>query len=393
MLKSTFQRGDLNLKEERQLIMLPGPTNVPDRVMRAMMKPIINHRGPEFEALYDTIVKNLRYVFQTKNEAFVLTSSGTGGIECAVSNVVDSGDKVVVPVFGFFSEKLKEQVIRQGAKIVEVPIEWGDAPTAEQIEQVIKRESNVKAVALVYNETSTGATVRDLPKIGKITEENNVLLFVDAISILGGDKMPVDDWNIDICVAGSQKCLACPPGVAVVSVGDKAWEAIKKKNTRPYYFDLTRVREHSAKKATPFTPALPVFYALDEALKIIREEGLENRFKRHATCARAFYNGFEALKFTIYPKHDVRSNTVITVHVPSKVNCDRVRQIMRERYKVIIASGLGKLRELIFRIGCMGIISEAETMATINAFENTLADLNFSVDFGAGIKAARKVFS
>jgi len=392
MLKSTLQRRDLNLKEERQLIMLPGPTNVPDRVMRAMMKPIINHRGPEFEILYDAIVNNLRYVFQTKNEAFVLTSSGTGSIECAFSNVVESGDKVVVPVFGFFSEKLKEQVIRQGAKVIEVPVEWGDAPSAEQVEQVMKRESNVKALALVYNETSTGATVRDIPKIGKITEENNVLLIVDAISILGGDKLPVDDWNIDICVAGSQKCLACPPGVSVISVSDKAWEAIKKKN-RPYYFDLTMTREHSARKATPFTPALPVFYAFDEALRIIREEGLENRFKRHATCAEAFYNGFEALKFTIYPKRDVRSNTVIAVNVPSKVNCDRARQIMRERYKVITASGLGKLRELVFRIGCMGIISEAETLATINAFENTLADLNFPVDFGAGIEAARKVFS
>lgn len=372
--------------------MLPGPTNVPDRVMRAMMKPIINHRGPEFETLYDGIMKNLKHVFQTKNEAFVLTSSGTGSIECAVSNVVNSGDKVVVPVFGFFSERLKEKVVRRGAKIIEVPIEWGDAPTAEQIEQVIKRESNVKAVALVYNETSTGATARDLPKIGKITEENNVLLIVDAISILGGDMLPVDDWNIDICVAGSQKCLACPPGVAVVSVSDKAWEAIKKNNARPYYFDLIRVREFSAKKATPFTPALPVFYALDEALKIIREEGLENRFKRHATCAKAFYNGFEALKLTTYPKEDVRSNTVIVVNVPSKVNCDKVRQTMRERYKVIIAGGIGKLRRLIFRIGCMGIISEAETLATINAFENALADLNYPVDFGAGIEAARKVF-
>ncbi len=380
------------MKKERQLIMLPGPTNVPDRVMRAMMNPIINHRGPEFETLYDSIMKNLKYVFQTKNEALVLTSSGTGSIECAVSNAVNSGDKVVVPVFGYFSEKLKDIVVHRGAKVIEVPVEWGDAPTAEQVERVIKRESNVKALALVYNETSTGATVRDLPRIGKITRDNNVLLIVDAISILGGDKLLVDEWNIDICVAASQKCLACPPGVAVVSVSDKAWQAIKKNNARPYYFDLIRAREHSAKNFTPSTPALPVFYALDEALKIIHEEGLENRFKRHATCAKALYNGLEALKLTIYPKRNVRSNTVIVVNVPSKVNCDNVMQIMRERYKMIIASGLGKLREIILRIGCMGIISEAETLATINAFEGTLADLNFPVDFGAGIEAARKVF-
>jgi aspartate aminotransferase-like enzyme len=271
-------------------------------------------------------------------------------------------------------------------------VEWGDAPTAGQIEHVIKRESNVKAVALVYNETSTGATVRDLPKIGEITEENNVVLIVDAVSILGGDKLPVDDWSIDICVAGSQKCLACPPGVGVISVSDRAWEAVKRNNARPYYFDLMKAREFSAKKATPFTPALPVFYALDEALKIIREEGLESRLRRHATCAKAFYNGFEALKLTPYPKRDVRSNTVIAVNVPSGVNCDRVREVLRDRYRLVIAGGMGKLKGLIFRVGCMGAISEAETLATLNSFENTLADLNYPLEFGAGIEAAREVF-
>jgi len=380
------------LKEERQLIMLPGPTNVPDRVMRAMTKPIINHRGPEFEALHDSITENLKYVFQTRNEVFVLTSSGTGSVECAVGNALNPGDKAVVPVFGVFSERLKEKIIRRGVKAVEIPVEWGDAPRAEQIERAIRKERNVKAVALVYNETSTGATVRDLPKIGKITSENDVLLIVDAISILGGDLLPVDEWNIDICVAGSQKCLACPPGLAVVSVSKKAWEAIENNNARPYYFDLIKAREFGGRKATPFTPCIPVFYALDEALKMIREEGLEKRFKRHATCAEAFYNAFEALRLKPFPKVNVRSNTVIALNVPPNVDCDRVRQVMREHYKVVIAGGMGKLKKLIFRIGCMGIISEAETLATINAFENALADLNFPVEIGAGIEAARKVF-
>jgi aspartate aminotransferase-like enzyme len=393
MLKSTFKERGPSLTEERQLIMLPGPTNVPDRVMRAMTKPIINHRGPEFQTLYESILDNLKYVFQTKNEVFVLTSSGTGSIECAVGNTINPGDKVIVPVYGIFSQRLKEKVARRGAKVVEVPVEWGDAPKAEQIEEALKREGDVKTLAVVYNETSTGVTVRDLPEIGKITEEKNVLLLVDAISILGGDKLPVDDWHIDICVAGSQKCLACPPGAAVVSVSDEAWKTIKNTNARPYYFDLLKARVFNAKKQTPFTPALPVFYALDEALRIIREEGLENRFRRHATCAEAFYKGFEALKLTPYPRDNVRSNTVIAVNVPPKVGCDDVRKVLRERYKVIIAGGIGKLKGLIFRVGCMGIISEAETLTTINAFESALADLNYQVESGAGVEAARKVFS
>jgi len=380
------------MTEERRLIMLPGPTNVSDRVMRAMLKPIINHHGPEFSALYDSITPNLKYVFQTKQDAFVLTSSGTGAVECAVGNIVNPSDKVIVPVFGVFSERIKEKVTRHGGKPIEIPINWGTAPTAEQIEQTVKKEKDAKAVAIVYNETSTGVTVRNLPSIGEIAKENNMLLLVDAVSILGGDNLPVDNWNIDICVAGSQKCLACPPGLGVVSVSEKAWETIEKTTYRPYYFDLILYKEYGAKKDYPFTPALPLFYALDEALKMIREESLEARFKRHAQCAKAFYAAAEALNLQPYPSPEVRSNTVIAINVPSGVDGAKVRQIMKNRYKVEIVGGAGKIRELIFRIGCMGIVSEAETLATIGALENALNDVNHKVKIGAGVEAAHEIF-
>jgi len=380
------------MKEERNLIMLPGPTNVPDRVMRAMLKPIINHRGPEFSALYKSIEENLRYVFQTKNEVYVLTASGTGGVNCAVGNIINPDEKVIVPVYGVFSQRMKEKIIAQGGKPIELPLEWNEAPTAEQIAQIVKREKNVKAIAVIYNETSTGATVRELPKIGKIARDNDVLFIVDAISILGGDQLPVDEWGIDICVTGSQKCLACPPGLSTVSVSPKAWEAVEKENNRPYYFDLTVIKEFAEKGYTPFTPALPLFYALDEALKMIREEGLEERIKRHTTCAIAFYKAFEALKITHYPKEKVRSNTVIAINVPSGVDNAKVQEIMKERYKVVISGGMGKLKTALLRIGCMGIISEAETLTTINAFENALDDVNYPVQIGVGIEAAKRVF-
>jgi len=380
------------MTEEKRLIMLPGPTNVPDRVMQAMLKSIINHRGPEFEALFESVTRNLKYVFQTNQDAFILTSSGTGGVECAISNIINPGDKVIVPVFGFFSERLEEKIIRHGGKPVEIPVEWGEAPTAEQIEEVIKKEKNAKAVAVVYNETSTGATVRDLPHIGMITQENNLILMVDAISILGGDQLPVDKWNIDLCVAGSQKCLACPPGLAVVSVSEKAWQTIQKTTNKPYYFDLIQIRDFAQKKATPFTPALPLYYALDEALKTIREEGLENRIKRHETCAKAFYAAFEALNIEPYPLLNVRSNTVITINVPSSVDPAKVQQTMKARYKVEIAGGMGKIKQQVLRIGCMGIISEKETLTTIGAFENAMKDLNYPVKKGAGVEAAREIF-
>jgi len=380
------------LKEERTLIMLPGPTNVPDRVMRAMMKPIINHRGPEFSALYKGIEENLKYVFQTKNDVYVLTSSGTGGVNCAVGNTINPGDKIIVPVYGVFSERMKEKVVAQSGKPIELTLEWNETPTAEQVAQILKKEKNVKAIAVIYNETSTGATVRELPKIGKIAKDNNILFIVDAISILGGDRLPVDEWGIDICITGSQKCLACPPGLAMVSVSPKAWEAVEKATNRPYYFDLTKIKEFAEKGHTPFTPALPIFYALDEALEMIREEGLEERIKRHETCAKAFYTAFEVLKIQPYPKEKVRSNTVIAIKVPSGVDGAKVRELMKERYKVVVGGGMGKLKELILRIGCMGIVSEAETLQTISALENALNDLNQTVKIGTGVEAAKQIF-
>ena len=373
--------------------MLPGPTNVPDRVMHAMIKPIIGHRGAEFHALYEEITEKLKYVFQTQSDVFVLTCSGTGGIECAVSNLVSPGDKVIVPVFGVFSGRLAEKVKRRGGIPVELSLPWGAAPRASEIKEIVEREPDAKAIFLVYNETSTGVTVRELPEIGRIAKENNLLLIVDAISILGGDKLPVDEWNIDFCITGSQKCIACPPGLAMVSVSQKAWEKIEKTENKPMYFDLLRMKEYAAKKETPFTPALPIFHALNEALKIIHEEGLEKRFERHRKCAQAFYNAIEALGLTVFPKEkSIRSNTVIAVNIPENVEDNKVRSIMREKYKVLIAGGMGKLKGKIFRIGCMGIISQAEVLTTLNAFGNALKDAGYQLEIEKGLEAARKTF-
>jgi len=204
--------------------------------------------------------------------------------------------------------------------------------------------------------------------------------------------LPVDEWGIDICVTGSQKCLACPPGLSMISVSPKAWKIVEQATRRPYYLDLIAIREFAEKGYTPFTPALPLFYALDKSLKMIREEGLEKRIKRHAICATAFYKAFEALKITPYPKEKVRSNTVIAIKVPSGVDGAKVREIMKERYKVVVGGGMGKLKELILRIGCMGIVSEAETLQTISALENALNDLNQPVKIGAGVEAAKQIF-
>ncbi|MEM2995230.1 MAG: alanine--glyoxylate aminotransferase family protein [Candidatus Bathyarchaeia archaeon] len=377
----------------KKLVMLPGPTNIPNRVMHAMMKPIINHRGAEFKALYAEIMENLKCVFQTENDVFVLSASGTGGVECAVSNLVGFGEKVIVPVFGVFGERLAEKIRRRGGVPVELAVPWGEAPKTSEIRKAIENNSDVTAIFIVYNETSTGVTVRELPQIGKIAKENNLLFVVDAVSILGGDELLVDKWNIDVCVTGSQKCLACPPGLAMVSVSQKAWEKIEKTQGKPLYFDLLQMRESAVKSETPFTPAIPLFYALDEALKMVLEERLEKRFERHRQCAEAFYNATEAFEMTAFPKEkEARSNTVIAINVPKNVDEGAVREAMRNRYNVLIAGGMGKLKGKIFRVGCMGVVSQKEVLATVNAFGKALKEAGFPVDAESGVEAAKKVF-
>ncbi len=375
------------------LIMLPGPTNVPDRVMRALSTAMIGHRGSEFHELHDEIKEGLQYLFQTKGDVFALTCSGTGGIECAISNIVKPGDEVLVGVSGVFAERVAMAVERRGGKAIRVEAPWRRGVTVEEVKRVLE-EREAKAVIIVYNETSTGVTNRHMREIARVAREHGALVVCDAISILGGDELPVDEWGIDICVGGSQKCIACPPGLAVLSVSERAWEVIEANPYRPFYFDLVRYREFSEKKKeTPYTPALSLFWALNEALKIIREEGLENRIKRHRTCARAFYEAMKAMGLKIYPEAGWESNTVIAVEIPEGVEDAKLRRIMKEKYGILIAGGFDKLAGKIFRIGNMGIVSQREVLLTVAALENALRDLGYPLEVGAGLEAAKNVFS
>lgn len=374
--------------------MIPGPTNVSERVMRAMTKPIINHRSPEFHALYKSIIENAKYVFQTEGDVFILTCSGTGVVECALANVIQPGDKVIVPNFGFFCTMIKEAVKAYGGIPIEIPVEWGRAVLPDQVKEAFEAEKDVKMICIVYNETSTGVKVADLKEIGKIASEYGALLMVDAISILGGDECPVDEWNMDLCVVGSQKCLAAPPGLALISVSEKAWEVIEENLNRPTYFDLVRHKDHLEKYSeTPFTPSVPLFYALDEALEMIVEEGLEKRIKRHRLCAKAFYSAIADFGFDFFADPPFRSSTVIAAKVPEGLDEKALREIMREKYGVVIAgSREEKLMGKIVRIGSMGIVSEKEVTATIDAMGKSLIELGYKVNLDKALNSVKEVF-
>jgi len=373
--------------------MLPGPTNVPTRVANAMLRPLINHRGPEFRELHSRIIENAKYVFATKNDLYVLSASGTGGVECAVRNICTPGSKIIVPVNGVFSQRFLEAVNLLGGRGIEVPVEWGDAVTIEQLEDALKENSPVTAVAIIYNETSTGVTTPHMKEIGELCKRHGALFLVDAISILGGVELPVDTWGVDICVAGSQKCLMAPPGLSLVSVSNKAWETIKK-TPRSYYFDLQLCKQFwEEKKETPYTPAVTLFYALDEALQMIRQEGLEARFKRHATCARAMYEAIEAMGLEVYARRDVRSNVVLAIRYPSGIDDRKFRETLNAKYRIVVAGGMGKTHGQLFRIGVMGSVSQFEILATAAAVESVLAEQGHKLKVGEAVAAALEVFA
>ncbi|MBC7121233.1 MAG: alanine--glyoxylate aminotransferase family protein [Candidatus Methanosuratus sp.] len=377
-----------------QLIMLPGPTNVSPRVYAAMCKPMINHRGAEFHQLHSRILENAKKVFQTENDLFVLTSSGTGGVECAASNFLLPGEKIVVPVGGTFGERLAEAFRTYGANVIPIEVRMGSAPTADQIREVLEREKDAKAVAVVYNETSTGTTVRDIQRIGEVAKASGALFIVDAISVLGGDDLPVDKWGIDVCITASQKCLATPPGLALISVSRDAWKLAERAKPRSEYFSLIKCRKfRDEKMETPFTPAVNLFFALDEALQMILEIGLERWIWRHKNASAAYYAAFGRMGLSLFAEEASRSTVVIAINMPQGITAKDFREKLRTKYGVVVAGGFGSLKDSIFRIGNMGIVTPREVLITISSIGAALDELGFKGRLGAGINAALPMVS
>ena len=374
--------------------MLPGPTNVPSRVMRAMIRPLMGHRGPDFKEVHTQALEKMKKIFQTKGDLFILTTSGTGSTECAMQNIIEDGDKIIVNVNGFFSERLSEAIHAYGGKPIVLDSEWGKAPKLEDFKKTLKADPDAKALAVIYNETSTGVTVRALQELGELCTEQDILLVVDAISILGGDRLPVDDWNVDVCVTASQKCLMCPPGLSFISVNNNAWEKIRSKKTnRSYYLDLQMYKKYQEDGFTPFTPAVSLIYALNEATDMILEEGLENRYERHRVCAEAIYNSMEAMGLGLPAEHDSRSHTVAAISTPPGVEEGKMRALIRAKYGIDMGGSLGKWKGNMFRVGVMGSVGSAEIMATVSAIASASADLGFKARIPEALEAARKTLA
>jgi aspartate aminotransferase-like enzyme len=361
------------MHSQQKLIMLPGPTNVSERVMKAMLGPIINHRGDSFRELYRGVLDKTKHLFQTEGDVVIFSSSGTGGVEAAVWNLVRPGDVVVVPVFGEFSSRLAETVEMAGGRAVRVNSEFGEVPTLEQVAKAMDEEKEFKALFLVHNETSTGVAAPYLEEASKMARDHGALSVIDAISSLGGYSIPVDRWGVDVCITGSQKCIAAPPGLALLSVSQKVEELLKKSPPKTRYFDIPRYLEYGARGETPFTPALPLFYALDEALKELLEEGLAKRVERHDRMSSLLYDGLASMGLKAVAERSVRSRTVVASFYPPGVDDSKFRKKLAGDKGVVIAGGFGPFAGKVFRVGCMGQVNQGYIDRTLGAIRETLS--------------------
>lgn len=371
--------------------MLPGPTNVPNRVMRAMLAPIINHRSDDFVELYTDVVAKTQQVFETKNDIVALSASGTGAVEAGVVNLIKKGDKVIIPVNGEFSGRLAQLIENQGANVVKLQTPPGQNATFDQVKEAFDNNKDVKAFYVVHNETSTGTMVNYLDKVSNLTSRNDAFYVVDSVSLLGGAPLPVDKWNIDVCMTGAQKAIAAPPGISPISVSAKAKKYMIANPPSTMYFNLARYfKYYDEEKHTPFTPALPLLYAYREALTILLEEGLQNVFKRHKVCSDALYSGLSAIGLTPFAKEEDRSISIVALNYLDGLEDKTFRNTLADKFKVLVAGGFGNLKGKVFRVGCMGEVSSYHVMRTISAISSTLAMMGYKVDTQAGLKTAEE---
>ena len=368
------------------LLMLPGPTTVDPRVLAAMSKAVVNHRGAKYGEILTETTELMSKVFQTPNKSYLLTGSGTAAMETAVANTVAPGEKILNVVGGKFGERFMKIAQTHGIDAQELAVEWGTAVTPKQIEEALDADEDIKAITVVHNETSTGVAA-PIEEIGKVMKNYDALYIVDTVSSLGGDHVDVEKFGIDVCVTGSQKCLAAPPGMAAITLSDDAWKAVDNVETNTFYLDLKAARKSGDKNPpeTPYTPSVSLTYAMNEALKIVMEEGLENRVARHHKAAKASVAAVKALGLELFADEAVSSATVTAVKMPEGVTDAEFRGTTRDKYGVELAGGQDHLKGNVFRIGHLGCVSYKELVQTFAAIGMTLKGLGAIEDAGAGV--------
>ncbi len=377
-------------KPLKSYLLAPGPTPVPPQALLAMAQPIVHHRSPQFKPILEEVKEDLQYVFQTKNDVLILASTGTGGMEGAVTNTLSSGDKAIVVRAGKFGERWAEICEAYGVEPINIDIEWGRCVTPEQIKAALEKHPEAKAVFIQAHETSTGVKF-PLKEIGEIVKDKEgTILVVDAISAMGAMEIKTDAWHLDVVVAGSQKALMLPPGLAFVSLSEKAWRFVERSNLPKYYFNFAKERKSLAKNQTAFTAAVSLIIGLRETLRQIKEIGLENIIAHNQRLSEAVKAAVKAMGLKIFTKEGL-SEVVTAVEAPHGIDAQEITKIMREDYGITIAGGQAQLKGKIFRISHMGYVDEHEIIMVIAALERTLIKLRYNLTPGVGLKVAQEI--
>jgi aspartate aminotransferase-like enzyme len=376
---------------KKHQLMAPGPTPVPSPVLLAMARPIIHHRTAEYEALFAEVRAGLKRLVRSEQEVIILACSGTGAMEAAVANTLSAGDLVAVVQAGKFGERWTEIARAYGLRTIELRAPFGHTVPPERVAEVLAAHPEIRAVLTQHSETSTGV-LHDVRAYAAATRESGALLIVDAVSSLGIAPLEMDQWGIDVVVAGSQKGLMLPPGLGFCALSERAWARSATSNLPKYYFDLAAERAFARRNEAHYTPAVSLVVGLREVLRMLEDEGLDRVFLRHDRLARAIRAGCEALGLELFARA-TPSPAVTSVMAPRRVDGEAIVTAYSRDHNITIAGGQGEMKGQVFRLGHMGHAAEFDVIAALAALEQILAGLGLPVDLGAGLRAAQKVFA
>lgn len=378
--------------DDKLMLMIPGPTPVPEQVLMAMAKHPIGHRSGDFSKVIAEVTAGLKWLHQTQNDVLILASSGTGAMEAGIINFLSAGDRVLVGSNGKFGERWAEVCDAYGLNATRITAEWGKPLDPEQFRAELEADTDkqIKAVIVTHSETSAGV-LNDVATINRyVKAHRQALIMVDAVTSLGATSVPIDEWGLDVVASGSQKGYMLPPGLGFVAVSAKAWEAYKTAKLPRYYLDLGKYRKEAAKNSHPFTPPVNMFYGLQVALKMMQKEGLENVFARHQRQTNATRAAMRALNLPLFaPDH--AASPAITAVAPLGVDAEQIRSVIKKRFDIVLAGGQDHLKGKIFRVGHLGFVSDRDILTAIGALEATLQELNYDFVPGAGVSAAAQV--
>ncbi|MBU2568248.1 MAG: alanine--glyoxylate aminotransferase family protein [Elusimicrobia bacterium] len=375
---------------KKYFLLTPGPTPIPPQVAQKESLPILHHRTDEFGQVFVEVINGLKYVFQTKNETLLMTSSGTGAMESTVANLLSPGDEVIVASSGVFGDRWAKICDAYGIKVIKLDSEWGRSVEPQNIEETLRSNPKIKAVFTTHTETSTGV-VNDLKTIGEIVDKTEAVLVIDAISGLGAQTLYTDDWKLDVVVSGSQKGFMCAPGLAFVCISPKAWKYVETAKCPRFYWDYRRMKKSVSEKQTPFTPAVTLVVSLAESLRMIKEEGLEKIFARTHKLATVTRAALKSLNLKLFADEKCACDVLTSAMVPDGIEGGKIVKTLRQEFGISIAGGQEKLKGKIIRLAHMGYIDQFDLIVGFAGLEIVLGRLGHKVEPGRAVGVAEKI--